>query len=99
VANNNYAKDASLEPKDAIAQDDPNKPEAQPYVNIWAARAADNDNPVLNKVIELASGTEWEAGIQESAANSAVVVTLSKAALLASLNDVQAQQLEYGQKG
>jgi D-methionine transport system substrate-binding protein len=42
---NDFVKDAGLTFKDALAQDDPKDPNAQPYVNIFAARRRTRTTP------------------------------------------------------
>jgi D-methionine transport system substrate-binding protein len=50
IVNINYATNAKLTTEQAIFQDDPASPSAAPYVNIFAARAADKDNPTYLKL-------------------------------------------------
>ncbi|MER7015519.1 MetQ/NlpA family ABC transporter substrate-binding protein [Saccharopolyspora sp. NPDC000359] len=53
VVNNNFALDADLDPSAALFGDDPNSPDAAPYINVFAARAEDKDNPVYREVVEI----------------------------------------------
>ena len=55
IINCGYAVTAGLDPdKDAIYKDqvDLTNPNQQPYINIFAARTKDKDNPVYKKVVE-----------------------------------------------
>ena len=38
VINNTFLADAGLNPSDALAQDDPNNPDARRYVNLFVAQ-------------------------------------------------------------
>lgn len=58
IINNDFVADAGLDAEDAIAQDDPNDPNALPYVNIWATTAAEKDNPVLLKLVDIYQNTQ-----------------------------------------
>ncbi|MER6993948.1 MetQ/NlpA family ABC transporter substrate-binding protein [Saccharopolyspora hirsuta] len=53
IVNNNFALDADLDPSRALFGDDPNSPDAAPYINVFVARAEDKDNPVYRKVVEI----------------------------------------------
>ncbi|WP_067437865.1 MetQ/NlpA family ABC transporter substrate-binding protein [Nocardioides jensenii] len=53
IVNNDFVTDAGLDPDDAIAQDDPSDPNALPYVNIFVARAGDEDDATYRKLVEI----------------------------------------------
>ncbi len=53
IVNNNFAYDANIDPTTAIYSDLEDPDAAAPYINIWAARAEDADNPVYAKLVEL----------------------------------------------
>lgn len=53
VVNVNFATSAGLPADDIIAQDDPADPGAAPYVNIFASRSADVDDPTYLALAEL----------------------------------------------
>ena len=53
VINNDFVADAGLSFEDAIAQDDPSDPNALPYVNIFAARAEDQDDETYLKLVDI----------------------------------------------
>ena len=86
IINNDFVTDAGLTASDAIAQDDPSDPNALPYVNIWASRAEDKDNPVLLKLVEIYQNTQAVLdGVYESSGSTAVFLTVPVADLEASL--------------
>jgi len=92
IINNDFVADAGLEFDDAIAQDDPSSEKALPYVNIFAARAEDKDNPVLLKLVEIYQQTQAVLdGADEASGNTAEFLTISQADLEKSLHQVEAQ--------
>lgn len=92
IINNDFVADAGLEFDDAIAQDDPSSEKALPYVNIFAVRAEDKDNPVLLKLVEIYQQTQAVLdGADEASGNTAEFLTISQADLEKSLHQVEAQ--------
>jgi D-methionine transport system substrate-binding protein len=90
IINNDFVEDAGLTFDDAIAQDDPEDPNALPYVNIFAARADDADNETYLKLVEIFQTDEdVQAALLESSGNTAVAVQTPVADLVASLAKVQ----------
>ena len=53
IINNDFVEDTGLTFDDAIAKDDPNDPNALPYVNIFAARAEDQDDETYLKLVDI----------------------------------------------
>ncbi|MCP5916403.1 MetQ/NlpA family ABC transporter substrate-binding protein, partial [Klebsiella pneumoniae] len=53
VINNDFLMDAGLDPKNALAQDDPANESARPYVNLFVAQADDADNETYKKIVEI----------------------------------------------
>lgn len=73
IINNDFVEDAGLKFTDAIAQDDPENPNALPYVNIFAARAKDADNETYKKLVEIfQTNKDVLAGLLESSGGVAV---------------------------
>ncbi|GAA1539505.1 MetQ/NlpA family ABC transporter substrate-binding protein [Nocardioides humi] len=92
IINNDFVEDAGLSFDDAIAVDDPSDPKAVPYVNIFAVRAEDKDNPVLQRLVEVYQQTQAVLdGVDEASGDTAEFVTLSQADLEKSLHEVEAQ--------
>ncbi|MCT9821009.1 MetQ/NlpA family ABC transporter substrate-binding protein [Microbacterium sp. W1N] len=90
IINNDFVEDAGLSFDDAIAQDDPSDPNALPYVNIFAARADDADNPTYQKLVEIYQQTQDVLdGVQEASGNTAVLLTTPVDELTASLKSVE----------
>lgn len=53
IINNNFTYDAHIDPTTAIYSDLEDPDAAEPYINVWAVRAQDADNPVYAKLVEL----------------------------------------------
>ncbi|GAA3640194.1 MetQ/NlpA family ABC transporter substrate-binding protein [Kineosporia mesophila] len=91
IVNKNFATDAGLKTDEAIYQDDPSSDVAAPYVNIFAARAEDKDNPTYLKLAELYHDASVEKGVQEANGGTAVFRDTSPADLQAELAKVEEQ--------
>jgi D-methionine transport system substrate-binding protein len=90
IINNDFVEDAGLAFDDAIASDDPTDPSAQPYINIFAARAEDKDNDVLRELVEIFQNTKSVTdGLQETSGGTATLVTTPVDELEESLEKVQ----------
>ncbi|MCH1883834.1 MetQ/NlpA family ABC transporter substrate-binding protein [Agrococcus sp. ARC_14] len=90
VINNDFLTDAGIDPADALAQDDPTDPAAQPYINIFATTAENADDEVLNRLVEIfQTNEEVQAGALESSGGTGVFVQTPKDELVASLEAVQ----------
>jgi len=90
IINNDFIADAGLTAEDAIAQDDPEDPNALPYVNIFAARADDADNETYLKLVEIFQTNEdVQAGLLESSGGTAVALQTPAEDLVSSLETVQ----------
>ncbi|MFT4220314.1 MAG: MetQ/NlpA family ABC transporter substrate-binding protein [Microbacterium sp.] len=90
IVNNDFLEDAGLKASDAIAQDDPSDPNALPYVNIFAARAEDADNPTYLKLVEIYQNSQDVLdGVFESSGDTAVFVKTPVEDLVSSLHEVE----------
>jgi len=90
IINNDFVEDAGLSFEDAIATDDPSDPSAFPYINIFAAKAEDADNPTYLKLVEIYQSTQDVLdGVVEASGGTAVLVKTPVDELLASLTDVE----------
>jgi len=90
IVNNDFLADAGLTPEDAIATDDPSDPSAFPYINIFAAKAEDADNPTYLKLVEIYQNTQDVLdGVVEASGGTAVLVKTPVDELVASLTDVE----------
>jgi len=91
IINNDFVEDAGLTAADAIAQDDPSDPNALPYVNIFAAKAEDADNPTYKKLVEIYQNTQAVLdGVQDASGGTAVFLKTPVADLTSSLEKVEA---------
>ena len=92
IINNDYVANAGLAASDAIAQDDPSDPTGLPYVNIFAASAADQNDPTLLKLVDIYQNTQVVLdGVSEKSGGTAVFVKTPVTDLQKSLTDVEAQ--------
>lgn len=90
IINNDFIADAGLNADDAIAQDDPSDPAALAYVNIFASRADDVDNPTLNKLVEIyQTNEEVQQGVLDNSGGTAEMLTTPKDELQQQLNQVE----------
>lgn len=91
IINNDFVEKAGLKFSDAIAQDDPKDPNSLPYVNIFAARAEDKDNPTYKKLVEIYQNTKAVTdGANEVSGNTGVFLKTPVSDLEASLKRVEA---------
>lgn len=92
VINNGFARDAKLDPKSALFQDDPASPESAPYINIFAARAKDKNNATYLKVTQIWHDPEvLKAVLAESDNTAKIVKGTSQADLQSSLDKLQTE--------
>ncbi|MBK0418111.1 methionine ABC transporter substrate-binding protein [Leucobacter sp. CSA1] len=75
VVNNDFVTDAGLEFDEALFQDDPGAESAQPFINIFATRAEDADDPTYLKLVEIyQTNEEVQAGVLENSGDSAIML-------------------------
>lgn len=92
IINNDFVEDAGLSFDDALASDDPADPSAQPYINIFAARADDADDEVLTRLVEIfQDSTEVTDGLVEVSGGTAVLVKTPVAELQDALATVESE--------
>ncbi|MHA2788144.1 MetQ/NlpA family ABC transporter substrate-binding protein [Corynebacterium sp. S7] len=87
IINNSWLGRAGITPDQAVFQDDPNSTQAEPYINVFAARAEDISDPTLNKLVELWHSPEVTEAVAQDSEGSAVQVTRDQS----ELNDVLAR--------
>lgn len=92
VINNDFLKDAGLNPKDALAQDDPANESARPYVNLFVSTADNADNETYKKIVELYHTEEVQAVVQEDTQGTAVEVTTDVSELRSTLATLEEQK-------
>ena len=74
IINNSFLDRAGIDPNLAVFQDDPNSPEAEPYINAFVVRAEDADNETIKKLAELWHSPEVQAAVDEDAKGTSVQV-------------------------
>lgn len=89
IVNNNYAAEAKLPASKAIFHDDPASTVAAPYVNIFAARAKDDKNPLYLKLVALYHDATVEKQVQVANDGTAVFRTESASTLQTELEKVE----------
>ncbi|MBG6059552.1 D-methionine transport system substrate-binding protein [Cryobacterium sp. MP_M5] len=90
VINNDFVEKAGLKFSDALAQDDPADPNSLPYVNVFAARAEDKDNPTYQKLVKIYQTTKAvQDGVLKVSGGSAELVQTPVADLVSSLAKVE----------
>jgi D-methionine transport system substrate-binding protein len=91
VVNNDFVEKAGLDFDAALAQDDPNDPNALPYANVFAAPADELDNPTYQKLVEIyQENPDVQQGVMEVSGDTAVMLSTPVADLQASLAKVEA---------
>ncbi|RDI55674.1 MetQ/NlpA family ABC transporter substrate-binding protein [Nocardia mexicana] len=84
-----FARQAGLGRDRVIFTDDPQRPELQQYINVFAARAADKDDPKLLEVTRLYHDPEVEAAVREEAGYDGIFKTNDPAELQATLHELE----------
>lgn len=94
VINNSFLERASIDPLDAIFQDDPNNEEAEPYINVWVTTQERADDETLARLAELWADQSVTDAIMESSGNTAVTVDRPREELVEILERLQEQDTE-----
>ena len=74
IINNSWLDRAGIEPSEAIFQDDPGSEQGEPYINVFASRAEDVDNPTYVKLAELWHDAAVSEAVQKDSRGTAVEV-------------------------
>lgn len=88
VVNNDFVNDAGLDPNSALFSDDASSKAAEPYINVFVVRKADADNEQLKKLAAIFQDKDFQAALQKSSKDSAVLVNKSPEELQKILTDV-----------
>ena len=91
VINNSFLERAGIDPKSAVAQDDPDSAEAEPYINVWAVRADDADNEALHELAKLWKDPKVPEAVLKSSGDTAVAVDRSQEELQEILDRLEEQ--------
>lgn len=90
VVNNDFVAKSGLTSDQLLAQDDPSDASAFPYINIFAAKAEDAENPTYLKLVEIYQETQdVQDGVLAASGDTAVLVKTPVADLVASLKDTE----------
>ncbi|GGM19999.1 MetQ/NlpA family ABC transporter substrate-binding protein [Promicromonospora citrea] len=89
IINNDFVGDADLTAEDAIYSDDPDASAAEPYINVWVARAADADNEVFQRLVEIYHSPEVTEGVVEASGGTGVIKDNSATELQEILTGIQ----------
>ena len=89
IINNTWLDRAGIEPNLSIFEDDPESKEAEPYINVFAARAEDIDDETLNKLVELWQTPEVAEAAAKDSKGTSVPVYRDKAELNDTLDRLQ----------
>ncbi|WP_067547213.1 MetQ/NlpA family ABC transporter substrate-binding protein [Nocardia crassostreae] len=86
-----FAGPAGLTKNQVIQTDDPNRPELKQYINIFAARAEDKDNPTYLQLTKIYHDPEVEAAIQAEADYEGIFKYNDPSDLQATLTELEAK--------
>ncbi|WP_298744661.1 MetQ/NlpA family ABC transporter substrate-binding protein [uncultured Microbacterium sp.] len=90
VVNNDFVAKSGLTSDQLLAQDDPTDASAFPYINIFAAKAEDAENPTYLKLVQIYQETQAVTdGVVEASGGSALLLTTPVADLVASLTETE----------
>lgn len=91
IINNTWLDRAGIDPKDAIVEDDPNTPEAEPYINVFVTRAEDANREDLKALARLWHSPEIQEAMNEDSGGTAVPVDRPAEELQQILADLETQ--------
>ncbi len=91
VINNSFLERAGIDPATAVAQDDPNSEQAEPYINVWAVKSEDADDETLNALAKLWADPAVTQAVSNSSKGTAVAVDRPREELQAILDRLEEQ--------
>lgn len=89
IINNNFAADAKIDPTTAIYSDLKDTKAAEPYINVWVARAKDAKNPVYAQLVSIYHQTEVIDNLLSDSKGTAVAQNQTPAELQAILTKLE----------
>ncbi|WP_416446763.1 MetQ/NlpA family ABC transporter substrate-binding protein [Leucobacter sp. HNU] len=96
VVNNDFVTKAGLKFSDALYQDDPKDAGAKYFINVFAAKKKDADNPTFKKLIDLYQSDEAvQKGVLENSGGSAILLKTPVSELQDILKDAEKQVKEH----
>ena len=81
IINNSFLERAGIDPTTAVFKDNPDSPEAEPYINVFVTKADKQDDEKIAKLVELWHDPEVIAANQEDSKGTAIEVNRPKAEL------------------
>jgi D-methionine transport system substrate-binding protein len=87
--NNNFLQSAGVDANDAVIKDDPDAPEAQPYINVFVTTADQVDNADYKKLVEIWHSPEVQKAVADDTAGTAIEVKKSPEELKKILEDTE----------
>lgn len=97
IINNDFVQDAGLNFEDAIAQDDPTDPAAVAYVNVFAARAGEENNETYQKLVSIyQENHEVQDAVQETSGGTAEFLVVTPEELQSTLDTVEEDTAAQG---
>ncbi|WP_368921412.1 MetQ/NlpA family ABC transporter substrate-binding protein [Corynebacterium striatum] len=91
IINNSFLDRAGIDPTTSVFQDDPNSPEAEPYINAFVVRAEDANNEQIKKVAEIWHTKAVQDAVAEDSKGTSVPVEKSAEELKEILDRVAKQ--------
>ncbi|MDY3126512.1 MAG: MetQ/NlpA family ABC transporter substrate-binding protein [Corynebacterium sp.] len=74
IINDNFLDRAGIDPHTAVFKDDPNSPEAEPYINAFVVRAEDAENEELIRLAKLWHTDAVQAAVAEDSKGTSVSI-------------------------
>jgi len=89
IINNDFVGQAKLTADDAIFSDDPDSAAAEPYINVWVARAEDADDEKVQQLVEIFHTPEVTDGVLEASGGTGVIKDNDAEELQGILDEIQ----------
>ena len=74
VINNSFLSNGNIDPKSAVAQDDPNSPAAEPFINAFVTTKEHKDDENLNKLVDVWHSQKVQEAIEHQSKGASVEV-------------------------
>lgn len=94
VINNSFLDRAGIDPTSAIFQDDPNAPEAEPYINVFVTKAENANDPKYAELTKIWHSKEVQDAVAEDSKGTSVPVNRPVEELKQILSRAEKQQRE-----
>ncbi|MBC2682171.1 MetQ/NlpA family ABC transporter substrate-binding protein [Corynebacterium anserum] len=91
VINNSFLDRGNIDPTSAIAQDDPQSPSAEPFINAFVTKADRKDDPDLKKLVDVWHSQKVQDALREQSKGTSVEVKKNGPELEKILDNVEAR--------